>query len=103
MPEEAPLDPVLRLIGRTPSALVGVALDDLAGAVEAPNIPGVVGASNWRRRTPMSVEKLTEPGGPLDRLAAAMGAEGRGRPRSTNPETPRKEIPAIVRPSPPET
>lgn len=78
LPPHAPLEAVARLLGRCRSELVGLQLDDLAGAVDPQNIPGVVeGAPNWRRRLPMTVAELAARGGPLDRFARAMAAEGR--------------------------
>lgn len=48
-----------RMLARTPSALLLVQLDDLAGAVEQANLPGTVDEHpNWRRRCPLAVETL---------------------------------------------
>ncbi len=78
LPATAPLEAVARLLGRCRSELVGLQLDDLAGAVDPQNIPGVVeDAPNWRRRLPMTIAELATRGGPLDRFAQAMAAEGR--------------------------
>ena len=78
-PAEPPFEAVARLLARSRAELVSVQLDDLAGAKDAQNIPGVVeGAPNWRRRLPVTVAELAEPGGPLDGLGQAMAAEGRG-------------------------
>ncbi len=78
LPATAPTEAVARLLARCRSELVGLELDDLAGAVDPQNIPGVVDdAPNWRRRLPMTVAQLAAEGGPLDRFARAMAAEGR--------------------------
>ncbi len=85
--EAPPFTAVARLMARCRSDLVGLSLDDIGGAVEAANIPGVVaGAPNWRRRIPLTVEQLEKAGGPLDLLARAMAGEGRGHPPKTPPE-----------------
>jgi 4-alpha-glucanotransferase len=48
-----------RFIARTPSRLVAVAADDLAGALEQVNIPGTVDEHpNWRRTLPVDIEVL---------------------------------------------
>jgi 4-alpha-glucanotransferase len=48
-----------RFIARTPSRLVAVAADDLAGALEQVNIPGTVDEHpNWRRKLPVDIEAL---------------------------------------------
>jgi 4-alpha-glucanotransferase len=50
------------------------ALDDLAGCVERPNLPGTVGGANWRRRMPAASEQILdgEPGAAIvDALRAA--------------------------------
>lgn len=50
------------------------ALDDLAGCVERPNLPGTVGGANWRRRMPAASEQILdgEPGAPI--IAALRAA-----------------------------
>lgn len=48
-----------RFIARTPSRLVAVAADDLAGALDQVNIPGTVSEHpNWRRKLPLDLEDL---------------------------------------------
>lgn len=81
LPDQAPVDAVFRLLARCRSTLVGVQLDDLVGETVQQNVPGVIkDAPNWRRRLPMTIAELSAPGGPLDRFAQAMAAEGRRRP-----------------------
>lgn len=45
-------------------ALTLASVDDLAGCVERPNLPGTIGGANWRRRMPASSEAILgdEPG-----------------------------------------
>lgn len=79
LPDDAPIEAVIRLLARCRSTLVGVQLDDIVGSTEQQNIPGVIkGAPNWRRRLRMTIGDLAANGGPLDSLARAMAAEGRG-------------------------
>lgn len=67
-----------RMLGRTPSALLLVQLDDLVGAVEQANLPGTVDEHpNWRRRCPLAVEAVARD--PLARrLLEAVRAERPG-------------------------
>jgi len=77
-PEQAPILEVAKLLARGPSELVSLQLDDIVGAKEQQNIPGVTdGAANWQRRLPMRIEAFAAKGGPLDNFAEAMAAEGR--------------------------
>jgi (1->4)-alpha-D-glucan 1-alpha-D-glucosylmutase len=77
-PAEAPIEAVIRLLARVRARFVGVHLDDIVGAVDQQNVPGVTEeAPNWRRRLPVAIADIVAPGGPLDRLARAMAAEGR--------------------------
>lgn len=101
VPTEPPFDPVVHLVARCRSELVSVQIDDLAGATQAQNIPGIVdGAPNWRRRTPMAIEAFGAADGPLDRLARTMAAEGRGKSRKAK-ETPTSMKPAVTKKPPP--
>lgn len=65
-------------LGRSASVLAAVQLDDLAGELEQPNLPGTITEHpNWRRRCPLPVDAVTE--SPLAaRILAIMRAE---RPR----------------------
>ena len=68
-----------RFIARTPSRLVAVAADDLAGALEQVNIPGTVDEHpNWRRKLPVSLDDLAA--GPLFIALTAALREERPKP-----------------------
>jgi len=87
IPAAAPTEAVVRLLARCRSELVGLSLDDVAGEMDQQNVPGVTdGPPNWRRRLPQTVAELAQAGGPLDRFARAMAAEGRGTPRHDKPQ-----------------
>lgn len=51
---------VTQLLGRTPSRILAVALDDIVGLVDQVNVPGTMSEHpNWRRRLPISIDDLT--------------------------------------------
>jgi 4-alpha-glucanotransferase len=51
---------VANFLARTKSRLLAVSLEDLLGVVDQPNIPGTIDEHpNWRRRLPVSIEKMT--------------------------------------------
>ncbi|MCW5695747.1 MAG: 4-alpha-glucanotransferase [Bauldia sp.] len=78
LPGDAPIEAVVRLLARCRSELTNIQAEDLVGALEPINIPGLVeGPPNWRRRLPVSVEELLQPGGPVERFAGIMAVEGR--------------------------
>src|SRR5206468_9176806 len=63
----APNDAALRgaiheFLCRTPSALVGIALDDLAGEVDAVNLPGIGPEQHpsWTRKMSMTLEEMRD-------------------------------------------
>jgi 4-alpha-glucanotransferase len=65
MPEPGPeddgrvVDAAMAFIGRTPSALAIVPLEDVIGAIEQPNLPGTIDEHpNWRRRMPEATDAL---------------------------------------------
>ena len=64
-------------VSRTPAALVGLALDDLAGEEAPVNVPGVGPEQfpSWTKRMRMTVEEMRESGA----VAACLRVEGRGR------------------------
>ena len=69
---------VHRFIARTPSRLVAVSADDLAGAVDQVNIPGTVNEHpNWRRKLGVTLEEIADQ--PL--FVAVTSALGAERPR----------------------
>lgn len=52
---EAAVDAAMDMVGRTPCELALIALEDLLGLEEQPNLPGVVDVHpNWRRRLPQT-------------------------------------------------
>lgn len=57
------VDAAVRYVGETPSALALIPMEDIAGLVEQPNIPGtILEHPNWRRRMPGTTEAmLAEP------------------------------------------
>jgi 4-alpha-glucanotransferase len=66
---------VVRLLARAPSRLLAVALDDVLGVVDQPNIPGTVAEHpNWRRRLPVELEDLLAH---VRAIGFALGEEGR--------------------------
>ncbi|MFO1309536.1 MAG: glycogen debranching protein GlgX [Burkholderiales bacterium] len=59
-----------RFVGATPSALVMIQADDLAGETTAANLPGVDrGRPNWRRRLAVDVEALWRTGAGMQAIA----------------------------------
>ncbi|GGI71967.1 4-alpha-glucanotransferase [Polymorphobacter multimanifer] len=65
------VDAALAFIGRTPSVLAIVPMEDIIGAVEQPNLPGTIDEHpNWRRRLPGSTAELLENPVVAARLAA---------------------------------
>jgi 4-alpha-glucanotransferase len=68
----------VRFLARAPSRLLAVALDDVLGLVDQPNIPGTVAEHpNWRRRLPIDLEDLAAHAG-LRAVADALRHQGRG-------------------------
>jgi 4-alpha-glucanotransferase len=68
---EARFTDVLRFLARTPSRLLVVALDDVLGLADQPNVPGTRNEHpNWRRRLPVALEQLA--GDARLRTAAAV-------------------------------
>src|SRR5690606_36718530 len=63
VPAEAPARELLAFLAKTPSALLSVALEDLLGHEEQPNLPGECPSENpedrhpnWRRRYALPVQ-----------------------------------------------
>jgi 4-alpha-glucanotransferase len=66
-----------RFLSRTPSRLVAIALDDIAGALDQINIPGTFDEHpNWCRRMPVSLEDLDQ-NEDLNAVGAAFAQSGR--------------------------
>lgn len=65
------IDAALAFIGRTPSVLAIVPMEDVIGAVEQPNLPGTIDEHpNWRRRMPAATGTLLARPDIAARLAA---------------------------------
>ena len=55
------VDAAIRFVGATPSVLAIVPLEDIAGTVEQPNIPGTIDEHpNWRRRLAEPTEAMLD-------------------------------------------
>jgi 4-alpha-glucanotransferase len=69
--ETAPVvDAAARFIGRTPSPLALLPLEDALGLEQQPNLPGTIDQHpNWRRRYPGQADKLLDPPQVRQRLA----------------------------------
>ena len=68
-----------QFLSRTKSRLLAIALEDLLGLVDQPNIPGTIDEHpNWRRRLPVAIEQIASV---ID--AAALRAATRERSRAT--------------------
>ena len=77
-PDTPPLTSALRYLARTRSCLAAVQIEDMAGDMQQPNLPGLSeGPPNWRRRMHDDLASFTAPGGPLAKAAAIMAGEGR--------------------------
>jgi 4-alpha-glucanotransferase len=68
---------VVRFLARTPSRLMVVAIEDVLGLRDQPNVPGTVRQHpNWRRRLPVNLEDLGSHA-ELRAIAGALAQEGR--------------------------
>jgi 4-alpha-glucanotransferase len=75
---DADFSDVASYLARTPSRLFVVAMEDVLGVVDQPNVPGTVHEHpNWRRRLPVALEDLAHHKS-LAVLADVMAAAGRG-------------------------
>jgi 4-alpha-glucanotransferase len=55
--EETSFDDVLGFLGRAPSRILAVAVEDLQQVLDQPNIPGTIDEHpNWRRKLPATIE-----------------------------------------------
>ncbi|SDT47220.1 4-alpha-glucanotransferase [Bradyrhizobium canariense] len=70
---------VARFLARTKSRLLTISLEDLLGVIDQPNIPGTVDEHpNWRRRLPLTIDKIAAA---ID--VPALKAAMRGRTHTT--------------------
>jgi 4-alpha-glucanotransferase len=70
---------VAAFLAATPSRLVTIALDDVAGALDQINIPGTVAQHpNWRRKLPVLLEEIGSYE-TLRKVAEVFAQSGRGR------------------------
>ena len=66
-----------KLLADTPSKLVVIAIEDILGVADQPNIPGTVYEHpNWRRRLPVSVEELAD-NAELEKVGEVFAKAGR--------------------------
>ena len=78
--ERNDLHSVANFLARTKSRLLAIALEDLLGVVDQPNIPGTVNEHpNWRRRLPVPLEAIASK---ID--VAALKAATRERSRASD-------------------
>ena len=71
---------VAKFLARTKSRLIAVALEDLLGVVDQPNIPGTIDEHpNWRQRMPVALEEIA---GAIDIDCVEAGHHERTRTRS---------------------
>jgi 4-alpha-glucanotransferase len=67
---------VVQFLSDTPSRMLAIALDDLLGLEDQPNIPGTIDEHpNWRRRLPVKVEDIANRLGPDFAQAVASRRE----------------------------
>lgn len=76
------VDEAVSLVARTPCPLAVIALEDLLGLAEQPNLPGTTtGHPNWRRRYPGTVATVMSGADVrrrINRLRAGRGGNGHG-------------------------
>jgi 4-alpha-glucanotransferase len=78
--ERNDLASVVNFLARTKSRLLAIALEDLLGVADQPNIPGTVDEHpNWRRRLPVPLEQIASK---ID--VAALKAATRERSRASD-------------------
>lgn len=60
VPEQPPIDAMLRFVAATPAPLALLPLEDVLGLAEQPNLPGPSTVHpNWRRRMPYPIDSTT--------------------------------------------
>jgi 4-alpha-glucanotransferase len=68
---------IAEFLARTKSRLMAIALEDLLGVADQPNVPGTVDEHpNWRRRMPLCVDEIT---GSIDAARLRKATRERGR------------------------
>lgn len=68
--DAAPLDTAVAFVAATPAPLAMLPIEDALGLVEQPNLPGTVDTHpNWRRRLPLTVDKVLDEPPVANRLA----------------------------------
>ncbi|EHK64447.1 4-alpha-glucanotransferase [Achromobacter arsenitoxydans] len=78
-PRQAPLPALLRFVSSSPCPLLLVPMEDVAGVLDQPNLPGTIDTHpNWRQRLPRSIRATFADPAAQARLDAAR--TGRRRP-----------------------
>ena len=87
-------DAVYSFLGRTPSQLVGVQLEDVTQQLIQVNIPGTSESQfpNWRRKLGVTLESLASD----PRLLSVSAVLRRARPSEVAPHGPMDELPALA-------
>ena len=79
LPADAPVAEAIasayRQLGRSPSLLLALALEDAVGEGRRPNVPGTTERDNWRVPLAVPVDRLPDADGPR-RLLAALRSPG---------------------------
>lgn len=78
-PQKAPLPDLLRFVSSSPCPLLLVPMEDVAGVLDQPNLPGTIDTHpNWRQRLPLSIRATFADPAAQERLDAAR--TGRRQP-----------------------
>lgn len=71
-PDEAPVPELLRFVSSSPCPLLLVPMEDIAGVLDQPNLPGTIDTHpNWRQRLPLSIRATFADPAAQTRLDAA--------------------------------
>lgn len=71
-PADAPVPELLRFVSSCPCPLLLVPMEDVAGVLDQPNLPGTIDTHpNWRQRLPMSIRATFADPAAQERLDAA--------------------------------
>lgn len=74
-PDEAPLEDIVRYVGRSAAPLVLVPLEDVLGNEEQPNLPGTIDEHpNWQRRLVPPVQDMLDAEQPARTLSTLINA-----------------------------